>query len=114
MNRPTIIASYVSRRSHGGKIQNEELAGMDVTMVTGTYYRNLDSKGRVVITRSLREALGYEFVLTRAPGGCLMLVSEREWRKLARKNRDSAEFRDLLITGAVDVSPDPDTGRIQL
>jgi MraZ protein len=81
-------------------------------MLTGTRYLALDPKGRIVIPAAFRQHLGATFVLTRAPGGCLLALTLAAWRRTARRKRRSEGFRAFFLSGAVSVSPDRATGRI--
>lgn len=51
----------------------------------GTYYHNLDAKGRLIVPSKLRDALGSEFVITPGFENCLYLYSNEEWDKFTEK-----------------------------
>jgi len=53
----------------------------------GTYYHNLDAKGRVIIPSKIRDILGKEFVITPGFEQCLSLYSKEEWNNLTDKLR---------------------------
>lgn len=47
----------------------------------GTYYHNMDAKGRMAFPNKLREQLGVNFVITIGLEGCLYVYSNEEWEK---------------------------------
>lgn len=51
----------------------------------GTYYHNVDAKGRLIIPAKLRDALGGEFVITPGFENCLYLYSNEEWDNFTDK-----------------------------
>ena len=55
-------------------------------MFSGTYYHNIDSKGRIIIPSKFREELNEGFVLTKGLDNCLFLFPMSEW----------VNFRDKL------------------
>ena len=56
----------------------------------GTFYHNIDSKGRLIIPSKIRDALGSSFVVTIGVDGCLDMYSIEEWENFTEKlNRQS-------------------------
>lgn len=53
----------------------------------GTYYHNMDSKGRMAFPNKLREQLGVSFVITIGLEGCLYVYSNEEWEKFTEQLR---------------------------
>lgn len=53
----------------------------------GTYYHNMDSKGRMAFPNKLREQLGVNFVITIGLEGCLYVYSNEEWEKFTEQLR---------------------------
>ncbi|MBR1508241.1 MAG: division/cell wall cluster transcriptional repressor MraZ [Eubacterium sp.] len=51
----------------------------------GTYYHNVDSKGRLIVPAKLRDLLGSEFVVTKGQDTNLYLFSYNEWDGFADK-----------------------------
>ncbi len=51
----------------------------------GTYFHNIDAKGRLIIPQKIREHLGEEFVITMGFDGCLYVYSDEEWEKFTDK-----------------------------
>ena len=48
----------------------------------GKYKHTLDPKGRVFVPAKLREKLGTEFYIAKAPDACLTIYTEAEWQRL--------------------------------
>ena len=53
----------------------------------GTYYHNMDAKGRMAFPNKLREQLGVNFVITIGLEGCLYVYSNEEWEKFTEQIR---------------------------
>ena len=53
----------------------------------GTYYHNMDAKGRMAFPNKLREQLGVNFVITIGLEGCLYVYSNEEWEKFTEQLR---------------------------
>src|SRR5579872_3083309 len=79
---------------------------------SGTHFLTIDNKGRLVMPAPLRPELGSVVVLTRAPGECLLLFPERQWRRLVRRNRRNEQFLEYFVSGAAELSVDPHSGRV--
>ncbi len=85
--------------------------------ITGTYYHNIDTKGRMNFPAKLREALGESFWIVRgASEDFLSVYSKEKWDdvndQLNQMTGPSAEgFRRWLNAGACEVTPDKQ-GRI--
>ena len=54
-------------------------------MFSGTYYHNIDSKGRIIIPSKFREELSEGFVLTKGLDHCLFLFPMTEWNNFRNK-----------------------------
>jgi MraZ protein len=67
-----------------GYFFRKEESNMSKSM-KGTFYHNIDAKGRLIIPSKLRDALGSEFVVTSSFEGCLYLYSNEEWEKFTDK-----------------------------
>lgn len=80
-------------------------------MLSGTYMYGMDRKGRVVMPAQFRTQLGAPFVLTRAPGQCLLALSRPQWDSLVRRYEQSVLFRGYYLASAVECSVDETTGR---
>ncbi len=86
----------------------------------GTYFFNVDNKGRVFIPSDMRGILGNQGVLTRGLDRCLFLFSTEEWEKvvssftsLSFTKKEVRAFLRLLMAGASLVTLDSQ-GRIQI
>lgn len=62
-------------------------------MLYGTYFHNIDAKGRLFMPAKLREGLGESFFVTQGLDNCLFVYSEPEWEKFAEK-LDSIQLAD--------------------
>ena len=80
-------------------------------LLTGTFVYGMDKKGRVVMPAQFRKQLGAPFVLTRAPGGCLLALSSPQWETLVQRYEQSVLFRGYYLTAAVECPVDEHTGR---
>lgn len=80
-------------------------------MLSGTYIYGVDRKGRVVMPSQFRTLLGVPFVLTRAPGNCLLAVSELQWDTLVERYKESVLFRGYYLSAAVKCHVDDHTSR---
>lgn len=80
-------------------------------MLSGTYIYGVDRKGRVVMPSQFRALLGVPFVLTRAPGNCLLAVSEPQWDTLVERYKESVLFRGYYLSAAVKCQVDDHTSR---
>ncbi|MCC2671232.1 MAG: mraZ, partial [Armatimonadetes bacterium] len=80
-------------------------------MLSGTYIYGMDRKGRVVMPSQFRNQLGAPFVLTRAPGQCLLALSAPQWDTLVNRYEHSVLFRGYYLSAAVQCPVDDTTGR---
>lgn len=80
-------------------------------MLSGTYIYGMDRKGRVVMPAQFRHQLGAPFVLTRAPGQCLLALSASQWDTLVQRYEHSVLFRGYYLSAAVQCPVDENTGR---
>ena len=80
-------------------------------MLSGTYIYGMDRKGRVVMPMQFRSQLGAPFILTRAPGQCLLALSTNQWDTLVHRYEDSVLFRGYYLSAAVECPIDETTGR---
>ena len=83
----------------------------------GTYYHNIDVKGRMNFPTKLRECLGTPFFITKGIDQvCLTVDAQEEWDRLAAKVAAMPESKGGIIkrwifSGAAEVTPDKQ-GRI--
>ena len=83
----------------------------------GTYYHNIDVKGRMNFPTKLRECLGTPFFITKGIDQvCLTVYAQEEWDRLAAKVAAMPESKGGIIkrwifSGAAEVTPDKQ-GRI--
>ena len=83
----------------------------------GTYYHNIDVKGRMNFPTKLRECLGTPFFITKVIDlVCLTVYAQEEWDRLAAKVAAMPESKGGIIkrwifSGAAEVTPDKQ-GRI--
>lgn len=85
----------------------------------GTYYHNIDAKGRLNFPTKLRELLGVSFYVTKSiDSPCLTVYSQEEWDKLSARvaampASKSGKIQRWLFSGACEVTPDKQ-GRVLL
>ena len=78
----------------------------------GTYYHNIDAKGRMNFPTKLREILGTTFYVTKGLDQlCLTVCSAAEWERLAAKvaaipESKGGQLRRWLFSGAGVLTPD--------
>ena len=83
-----------------------------MTSLMGTYYHNIDAKGRMNFPTKLREVLGTTFYVTKGlDQPCLTVYSETEWERLAAKvaaipESKGGQIRRWLFSGAGVLTPD--------
>ena len=83
----------------------------------GTYYHNIDVKGRMNFPTKLRECLGTPFFITKGIDQvCLTVYAQEEWDRLAAKVAAMPESKGGIIkrwifSGAAEVTPNKQ-GRI--
>lgn len=61
------------------------LGGYERNMLFGTFFNQIDAKGRVRIPSKLKAALGKDTMVTRGTNGCLFLYSQKEFLALVEK-----------------------------
>jgi MraZ protein len=92
-------------------------AAFVMASLMGTYYHNIDAKGRLNFPTKLREILGTSFYITKGMDSpCLTVYSCEEWEKLAEKvaalpQTKVAKIQRWLFSGACEGIPDKQ-GRI--
>jgi len=83
----------------------------------GEHRYSLDDKGRVVIPRNFRRALGATAVVTRGLDECVALYAPAEWAKNEKKLQTQAvarrDFVRFMLSSAEDVELDRQ-GRISI
>lgn len=78
----------------------------------GTYYHNIDAKGRLNFPTKLREILGASFYVTKGlDQPCLTVYSEEEWDRLSAKvalipEAKGSQIKRWLFSGAGILTPD--------
>ncbi|MCD8219243.1 MAG: division/cell wall cluster transcriptional repressor MraZ [Ruminococcus sp.] len=78
----------------------------------GTYYHNIDAKGRLNFPTKLREGLGVTFYVTKGlDQPCLTVYSEEEWERLSAKvasipEAKGGQIKRWLFSGAGVLTPD--------
>lgn len=93
----------------------------DSPIFMGEFSRGLDSKGRITLPATFREALGEDSAyLTRGLDGCLFLFPSKQFLELRQKLRSlpftqekSRRLRRLIFSGAAPIKPDGQ-GRVNL
>ncbi len=82
-------------------------------MFTGLFVHTLDDKGRLILPARFRLSLGERFYLTKGIGGCVFLLGEDSWRKLAEQlmklsffDKNAVTLQRLWIGGAEEASCD--------
>jgi len=76
-------------------------------MLTGTYPYQVDKKGRVIIPPRFHHQLGQAFVLTRAPGRCLLALPRPRWERFVRSYGRNRTFRTFFLAAATHVPIGP-------
>ena len=89
-------------------------------MFSGTYYHNLDSKGRIIIPSKFREELSEGFVLTKGLDHCLFLFPMSEWINFRNKlkavpltSKEGRAFTRYFFANAVECEMDKQ-GRLNI
>ena len=89
-------------------------------MFSGTYYHNIDSKGRIIIPSKFREVLNEGFVLTKGLDNCLFLFPMSEWVNFRDKlkavpltSKEGRAFTRYFFANAVECEMDKQ-GRLNI
>ena len=77
----------------------------------GTYYHNIDVKGRLNFPTKLRDVLGDDFFVTRGIDECLVIYSKDEWQLLIDKVKElpltkGRHISRFLFAGASELNSD--------
>ena len=87
-------------------------------MFMGEYNHTIDTKGRLIVPSTFREALGDTFVVTKGLDGCLFVYDNQEWNAFEEKlkslpitNKEARQFARFFLAGAAEVEVDKQ-GRI--
>lgn len=82
-------------------------------MFLGTYFHNIDAKGRIIMPAKFREKLGELFIITKGLDGCLFVYPMEEWENVSSRlaklpsNQQSARFlQRTILAGAAEGEPD--------
>lgn len=91
-----------------------------MAMLIGTYFHNMDAKGRLFMPAKLRENLGDSFMATRSVDKCIVVFSPNEFNKIAQKTKEiplsdlpAQRFMRDFFSNAMYCEPDKQ-GRILL
>lgn len=90
-----------------------------MSSLMGTYYHNIDAKGRLNFPTKLRVALGESFYVTKGlDERCLVVYSQEGWDRLSAKvaalpEAKAGAIRRWLFSGAGLLTPDRQ-GRVQI
>lgn len=90
---------------------------MEIGSMTGSYYHNVDAKGRMNFPAKLREVLGDTFWVVRGTGDkYLSVYSAEHWKEICAqvsgmKGPDAERLRRWLFSGASELTADKQ-GRI--
>ena len=86
---------------------------MALNALMGTYYHNIDTKGRMSFPTKPRELLGDEFYVTKSiEQKCLTIYSKEQWENLSLKlanlpdARGGLKIKRWLYSGAGELVPD--------
>ena len=82
-------------------------------MLLGTYTPKIDAKGRMAIPAKFRTQLGPGLIMARGQERCVYLFPQAEFRRVAMQiqhtslgNKAAREYLRVLLSGAVDQTPD--------
>lgn len=87
-------------------------------MFSGTTFKTIDAKGRIVLPAHFREELGETFVISKGFSSCVQVLSLEEFENLRESikslpTRNAAALRYHVIATAVEVSPNAQ-GRVSI
>lgn len=82
-------------------------------MLLGTYTPKIDTKGRMALPAKFRTQLGPGLIMARGQERCVYLFPQAEFRRVAMQiqhtslgNKAAREYLRVLLSGAVDQTPD--------
>lgn len=89
-------------------------------MFKGTFFHNIDSKGRMIVPAKYRELLGESFVITLGLDGCLFVLPQDVWDEMEKKlmslpmsSTNGRKVSRMFLSNALDCEFDKQ-GRILL
>ena len=89
-------------------------------MFKGTFFHNIDSKGRMIVPAKYRELLGESFVVTLGLDGCLFVLPQDVWDEMEKKlmslpmsSTNGRKVSRMFLSNALDCEFDKQ-GRILL
>ena len=97
---------------HFAVVSYNRKAAEFVQSLMGTYYHNIDTKGRMNFPTKLREILGTAFYVTKGlDQPCLTVYADEEWERLSAKvaalpESKGGQLRRWLFSGAAVLVPD--------
>ncbi len=89
----------------------------------GSYQHNMDSKNRVAIPAKFRQSIGdEELVVTESFEGCLMVMTQSDWQRLAARKLENLDYFDSMndrgvermMVGVMEICSLDKQGRISL
>ena len=82
-------------------------------MFIGEYSYTIDQKKRLAVPAKFRKELGKKAIITRGIDNCLVIYTDKEWKKMVEKLEnlptaqvDARSFVRIMLSGAVDVDLD--------
>lgn len=89
-------------------------------MFSGTYYHNIDSKGRIIIPSKFRDELSGGFVLTKGLDNCLFVFPMEAWMRFRDKlkavpltSKEGRAFTRYFFASAIECEMDKQ-GRLNI